>query len=390
MKSIFTFILLMVISFSSAHAQDGKYLMSSTKLEVRSGPNLQFNTIAEIPQGTQVYVMSSNYGDWSAIQYKSLNGFVLTKFLTEDSRIADAERAAKEAAAKREAAKRAAQQAIAQAEAAKRAAEEAARRAIANAERLQRDAEASAAKAIADADAANRSKNAAARRAMADTEETRKALEEGRRRAAKGINTASAPIESTTPSYGSRSKTSRSVSSRNTSPKSAGISASRENKYKSWEKKTYKSGATPKNYNFKGKFDYKLDNFLKIKVGKNTEVVVKMYKMGKTKSQDQLARIVYINSNTVNFIRNVPEGKYYLKIAYGREWKETTKNGKKYGTFTRKALYEESKQVLDFNTVKTSKGINIPSYNLALDLTSGGYTPGGSDDNIDADEFNNN
>ncbi len=382
MKSIFTFILLLVITFSTHAQNDGKYLMSSAKMEVRSGPGLNFNTIAEVPQGTQVYIMSSNYGDWSAIQFKKMNGFVLTSLLTEDSRIADAEAAAKAAAAKREAAKAAAQAAIAQAQAAKRAAEEAARRAIANAERLQKEAEAAAAKAIADADAAKRSKDAAARRALADTEETRKALEEANKRAARGTNVASTPIESTTPSYGSGSTS---------SPKAASISVTREDKYSSWEKKTYKSGATPKSFNFKGKFDYKLDNYLKIKVGKNTEVVVKMYKMGKTKSQDELVRVTYINSNTTQFIRNVPEGEYFLKIAYGKDWREKVKDGKKFGTFTKNALYEKSEQVLDFNTVKTSKGINVPSYNLTLDLlpSGGGYKTSG-DENIDATQFNAN
>ncbi len=383
MKSIFTFILLLVITFS-AHAQsDGQYLMSSNKLEVRSGPGLNFNTIAEVPQGTQVYVMSSNYGDWSAIQFKKMNGFVLTNLLTEDSRIADAERAAQEAAAKREAAKAAAKAAIAQAEAAKRAAEEAARRAIADAERLQREAEASAAKAIADADAAKRSQDAAARRALADTEETRKALEEANRRAAKGSSVASNPIESTTPSYGSSS------SKRANSPKAASMSVTREDKYSSWEKKTYKSGATPKSFNFKGKFDYKLDNYLKIKVGKNTEVVVKLYKMGQTEKQDELVRITYINTNTTQFIRNIPEGEYYLKIAYGRDWRENIVDGKRVGTFTKNALYEKGVQVLDYNTVKTSKGINVPSYNLSLDLLPNGSGYGNEDqDNISPNEFN--
>ncbi len=378
MKSIFTFILLLVITFSTAHAQSEQYLMSAQKLEVRSGPGLNFNTIAEVPQGTQVYVINSGYGDWSAIQFKKMNGFVPTKLLTADSRIADAEAAAAEAAAKREAAKAAAAAAIAQAQAAKRAAEEAARKAIADAERLQREAEASAAKAIADAEAAKRSKDVAARKAAQETDETRRAVEEANRRAAQGSNYASTPIESTTPSYGS------------SSPKAAASTAVREDKYSSWEKKTYKSGATPKSFNFKGKFDYKLDNYLKIKVGKNTEVVVKMYKMGKTKAEDQLVRVTYINSNTTQFIRNVPEGEYYLKIAYGKDWRETIVNGKKFGTFTKNALYEQNdNQILDFNTVKTSKGINVPSYNLALDLlpSSGGYSTGGDDD-ISAEAFN--
>ncbi len=383
MKSIFTFILLLVITFSTAHAQnDGQYLMSAAKMEVRSGPGLNFNTIAEVPQGTQVYVISSGYGDWSAIQFKKMNGFVPTKLLTADSRIADAEAAAKEAAAKREAAKAAAAAAVAQAQAAKRAAEEAARRAIAEAERLEREAQASAAKAIADAEAASRSKDAAARKAALEAEETRKAVEAANRRAAQGGSYASTPIESTTPSYGS--------SSGSSAPKTS-VSVSREDKYSSWEKKTYKSGATPKSFNFKGKFDYKLDNYLKIKVGKNTEVVVKMYKMGKTASDDELVRVTYINSSTTQFIRNVPEGEYYLKIAYGRQWVETTKNGKRFGTFAKNALYEKAPQILDFNTVKTSKGINVPSYNLTLDLqaSSGGYDTGSPEDTISADAFNN-
>ena len=111
--------------------------------------------------------------------------------------------------------------------------------------------------------------------------------------------------------------------------------------------------------------------------------------MGKTKADDQLVRVTYINSNATQFIRNIPEGEYYLKIAYGKEWPDTPETGKKFGTFTKNALYEHSQQILDFNTVKTSKGINVPSYNLALDLlpSGGGYSTGSKDD-ISATDFN--
>ena len=112
--------------------------------------------------------------------------------------------------------------------------------------------------------------------------------------------------------------------------------------------------------------------------------------MGKTEKDDELTRVTYINSNTTQFIRNVPEGEYYLKIAYGKQWVETTKQGKRYGTFSKNALYEKSEQILNFNTVKTSKGINVPSYNLTLDLLdrgSKGYSTG-SDDNITPEAFN--
>lgn len=383
MKSIFTFILLLVITFSSAHAQSEQYLMSSRKLEVRSGPGLNYNVVAEVPQGTQVYVIASGYGEWSTVQYKQLNGFVKTAYLSEDSRIAEAEAAARAAEAKKAAAKAAAEEAIARAEKAKRAAEEAARRAIAEAEAAKRAVEAEEAKAIAAAEAAKRNKDAIARKTALEAEETRRAVEEANRRAARG-EVASAPIESNTKSFGKSSEPARRAAA-------APSRVTREDKFSSWEKKSYKTGATPKSFGkFKGKFDYKLDNYLKINVGKNTEVVVKLVKMGKTEKDDEVVRVSYINTNTTSYIRNIPEGEYYCVIAYGKEWKEKKEGGKVFGTFTKNALYEKGQDILNFNAVKTDKGINVPSFTLSLDLLPNGtlgYDQGNQDD-IDATQFN--
>lgn len=382
MKSIFTFILLLVITTTSAIAQKNqeRYMVSTGKLELRSGPGLNFNVIGEVPKGTQVYVISSQYGEWSAVQQKNVNGFVLTNLLSEDNRMAEAERAAAEAAARKEAARRAAAEAIAQAEEAKRIAEEAARAAIAKAEAAKRAAEASEAQAIAAADAASRNKDAAARRLALEAEETRKAVEEANRRAAQSGQVASSPIESTTPSYGSN----------DSKLASAPTNVVREDKYKAWKKKTYKSGMTPKSFNFKGKFEYKLDNYLKIEVGKNTDVVVKLVKMGKNPNgkDDETVRIVYINSNATQFIRNIPEGEYYCVIAYGKDWRE---NGPGKGTFTKNALYEKGQDILDYKTIKTDEGINVPSYSLSLDLLPNGQLAGYNNedqDNISPDTFN--
>lgn len=387
MKSIFTFILFLVITIATSSAQTAeRYLMSAQKLEVRSGPGANYNIIAEVPQGTQVYVLSSEYGAWSTVQYKSVNGFVLTKLLMEDNRIADAERAAKEASAKREAAKAAARKAIADAQAARKAAEEAAARAIAEAERQEREAQAQAERAIAEAEAAMKNKDVAARRAMSESEATRKALIESNKRTLQnGDDLVSSPIESTTPSYGSSNDKAESSAK-------AKMKITREDKFASWEKKSYKSGATPNSFGkFKGKFNYKLDNYLKITVEKNTEVVVKLYKMGKTEKDDELIRIAYINSNTTQYIRNIPEGEYFLKIAYGNDWRETTKNGKPFGTFTKNALYEKGEEILNYNSVKTDKGINVPSYSLTLGLSLVSANRYGNEDrdNISPEQFNN-
>ncbi|RKN07342.1 hypothetical protein D7036_07750 [Aquimarina sp. BL5] len=358
--------------------------MATSKLELRTGPGANFDIIAEIPQGTQVYVISSGYGDWSTVQHKNGNGFVQTKLLAEDSSIADAERAAKAAEARKNAAKLAAEEAIRKAEAAKIAAAEAARKAIAEAERLQRQAEAEATAAAAAAAAANQNKSAAERRRLAELADTQRALEAANRRTLGNTDTAYNPIESKTASNGSNASSSRTTA--------APSRVTRENKFASWEKKTYKSGATPKSFNFKGKFEYKLDNYLKVDVGNNTDVVVKLVKMGKTEKDDETVRIVYINSGSTQFIRNIPQGEYYCVIAYGKEWKESpSKNGKRQGTFTKNPLYEKGQDILDYNTIKTSEGINVPSYSLSLDLMPNGtlYNNDAEDqDNIDASKFN--
>ena len=381
MKSIFTFILLLVIATSSSFAQTqlDRYLMSKAKLVVRSGPGANYNEIAEVPKGTSVYVISSGYGEYSTIQYKSMNGFVLTALLQQDTSIAQAEAAAKAAEAKKAAAAAAASKAIADAERAKRAAEEAAKRAIAEAERLQAQAKADADAAAAAAAAANQNISAAERRRRAELAETERALKEANLRASRSGKIANAPIESTTSSYGSNETAKK---------PSATSTLTREDKYKAWKKKTYKSGATPTAFSkFKGEFNYKLDNYLKINVGKNTDVMVKLVRMGKTEAQDKVVRLIYINSNTTQFIRNIPEGEYYCVIAYGKDWRE---NGPGKGVFTINPLYEKGQDILDFNTKKTAEGINLPSYSLSLDLLPNGTLGNGNDyqDNITPDMFN--
>lgn len=388
MKSIFTFILLLVMT-STAFAQItnlDSYLTATAKLELRTGPGANFDIIAEIPQGTQVYVISSGYGDWSTVQHKNGNGFVQTKLLAQDNSLAEADRAAKAAEAKRKAAEQAANQAIAAAEAAAKRAAEEARRLIAQAEKQKRDAEASAAAATAAAAAANQNKSAAERRRLAELAETQKALEEANKRTLGNTDTAYTPIESKTASNGSNANTSRTSA--------APSKVTREDKFASWEKKTYKSGATPKSFSkFKGKYEYKLDNYLKLQVGKNTDVVVKLIKLGKTAKDDETVRIVFVNSNQTQYIRNIPEGEYQCIIAYGKNWKESTpKNGKRQGTFTKNALYERDPSILDYRTIKTEDGINVPSFSLSLDLLPNGtleYGNGSSnDDNITSDDFN--
>ena len=116
--------------------------------------------------------------------------------------------------------------------------------------------------------------------------------------------------------------------------------------------------------NIKTKYNKKLDNKLMISCGSNADVAVKMIDYATGKS----IRYVYINKNSTYTIRNIPEGKYYLKIAYGGDWGVKEGESNCEGRFTTNALYKKGDEVLDYNLIKSGDGYQIPSFTLKLDV----------------------
>lgn len=147
-------------------------------------------------------------------------------------------------------------------------------------------------------------------------------------------------------------------------------------KYDSWNKMKYSSGDSPDCVNITPKYDYSLDNFLKVVVGSNTDVVIKLMNV-KKRAEDKCIRAVYVRSGETYKIKNIPEGKYYLKIAYGKDYRQQIVEDKCYMKFIKNALYEKGTRILDFNKVQkpnTKIGNNIyenwdvPSFELSLDI----------------------
>ena len=138
-------------------------------------------------------------------------------------------------------------------------------------------------------------------------------------------------------------------------------------------------------------FKNKPANYLRIiNEDRNTDVVVKLIRMSDFFASDELIfRTILVESSSETHIRNIPEGEYYLKISYGKDWRETIVDGKFYGKFTKNALYEKGQDILNFNTVKTSKGINVPSYNLTLGLSPIQNKSNIEAVNISESDFNN-
>jgi tetratricopeptide (TPR) repeat protein len=115
---------------------------------------------------------------------------------------------------------------------------------------------------------------------------------------------------------------------------------------------------------FKPKYNKGLNNKLVITVGSNASVAVKLMDY----SNDKCIRYVFINRNSTYSIRNIPEGKYYLKIAYGDDWKTMEGQPNCTGRFSRNTLFKKGSEILDYNLVYSGNGYQVPSYSLKLDI----------------------
>ena len=163
-----------------------------------------------------------------------------------------------------------------------------------------------------------------------------------------------------------------------------------DDEYDDWETKKYETGTQPECLSSIPEFDYSLDNFLKIKnVGSNTEAVVKLIKIDNANGEELTYRIAYIQDGDIFEMKNIPAGKYYLKIAYGKDWRETTQGGTCYGKFIQNPQYEKGDDIVDFTPIKTSAGLDVPSYELSLDVSNTGSNNSLSTDDISEEDFNN-
>lgn len=150
-----------------------------------------------------------------------------------------------------------------------------------------------------------------------------------------------------------------------------------------WKYEQIQNGIFNPCYNFKPLYG-SIDNYLNIIVGGGTDVVIKLMDL----KTDICARYVYIKSNSTFSIRNIPEGQYYLKIAYGKQWFSKISEGICIGKFTSNALYEKADETLDFKLIQETDGYSIPSYEVSLDVVSSGIQNSLTSDEISEEEFN--
>jgi hypothetical protein len=151
-----------------------------------------------------------------------------------------------------------------------------------------------------------------------------------------------------------------------------------------WEESELENGLMPACYNFKPRSDKSIDNDLEITVGGGTDVAVKLMNL----NTETCVRYVFIRSGSAYSIRNIPEGKYYLKIAYGKDWYSKLENGQCIGRFLRNPLYEKGDDIMDYRISRTREGYSIPSFKISLDVVATDVQNELVTDNISEDEFN--
>ena len=106
------------------------------------------------------------------------------------------------------------------------------------------------------------------------------------------------------------------------------------------------------------------DNYFDVKMGVGSDLVLKIIDLSKNKC----IRYIYVQENSEYTISQIPQGKYKLLIAYGKNWMTLQKDGKAMGKFADNVYYEQSLDIFDFGKKNTRDLINyLLEINVQLD-----------------------
>jgi hypothetical protein len=150
-----------------------------------------------------------------------------------------------------------------------------------------------------------------------------------------------------------------------------------------WKDQTIENGQLPDCYSLNA-FTGDIDNYLEVSVGGNSDVCIKVM----NQRTERCNRFVFVNRGSTYRITNIPEGKYYLKIAYGKKWASKDEQGKCVGKFMESAIYKKGEDILDFYIKYTNTKYTIPSFRLELDIIQSDTKNSFNSQSISENEFN--
>ena len=114
------------------------------------------------------------------------------------------------------------------------------------------------------------------------------------------------------------------------------------------------------------KYNYKIDNYLRIDATGSSDVVVKII----NSATEECIRCVFINGGSNYEIVNIPEGIYYLKIAYGYDWSKKVSGSFCFAKFMRDVHYQIGNDQLDYFLKDYGSSYDVPSFELVLKVLS--------------------
>lgn len=123
------------------------------------------------------------------------------------------------------------------------------------------------------------------------------------------------------------------------------------------------------------------DNYFDITVGDGFDVALKIVDF----STNKCIRYVYAPQNQTVTVNQIPQGKYYVKLAYGLDWMECETDSVTLGKFTSKAFFAKS-NVFDFGVKNSQEAAN---YELELNVVEGSAKNNFPTVPIDESEFEN-
>jgi hypothetical protein len=144
-----------------------------------------------------------------------------------------------------------------------------------------------------------------------------------------------------------------------------------------------RNGSEPDCFNYAPQHD-EINNKLIVEVGGGTDVAIKIM----SRRTNKCIRYFFINSLSTFTTNGIPEGTYYLKIAYGKQWMMNNEGGNCKGKFLRNPKYEIGEETLDYNIKYYETYNDIPSYELKLDVISTGIMNSFRSDEISEEQFN--
>lgn len=103
------------------------------------------------------------------------------------------------------------------------------------------------------------------------------------------------------------------------------------------------------------------DNYFDITIGEGCNLAVKIMDV----KTNKCIRYVYVAENTTTTVQDIPQGVYYLKLAYGLDWMKQETDSVTMGKFTRNVQYERSHNTFDFGVKNSREEIN---YQLEINV----------------------